>query len=73
MEHDEPRKPAPSDTGEGANPFDTEVGEPERISGEYSFVYHEVARITTVRKSIPARPPAVSGTPSNDGGTRTKK
>ena len=55
MEQEEPRKSAPEGKSSEANPFDAEGAESERSSGEYCFVYHEVARITTVRKSIPAR------------------
>ncbi len=61
MQQEDPRKTAPNGKDGTSNPFDVEGEENERRSGEYSFVYHEIARITTVRKSIPARPAEHTG------------
>lgn len=59
MARDTPRRPAPAKPDLKPNAFDAEAEgeEVERSSGEYRFVYHEIARITTVRKSVPARKP----------------
>ncbi len=67
MPQDDSRKSAPKGKDQAANPFDDEGEVGERRSGEYSFVYHEVARITMVRKSIPARALQTGEAQTNDG------